>query len=239
MKSKNFLIFTYIFTVSISIYSYGQNSSAQQTFGQKVEIYFVFDKTTLIQIDSLNVDFIKPKWIKKIELLKDERYKNIYGNTGGKLLVYPKKRFESTIKNELNKRVQIDSLVQEIYRDTIKFNEHDLVFTQIGRRNTNSYSMLYVVNGAYLYMLDIISSDKVVEFVNEILDTEKIESIGILSKENASTFFGGVRAQNGIVAIVLKKNVKFNPLVAGLTETGKNSGDNFTKRNDNELLIRE
>ena len=227
MKSK-ILIFTYIFTAFISVYSYGQ----------KVETYFVIDKTA-IQVDSLNIDFINPKCIKKMEFLKDEKYKNIYGNTGGELHIYPKKRFKNTIKNELNKKILIDSLIQEIYRDTIKFNEKDLVFTQIGRRNINSYSMLYVVNGAYLYMLDIISSDNVVEFVNEILDTDKIASIGIVSKEKARALFDGVRVQNGIVAVVLKKNVKFNPLVAGFNFIGSSGGDNFSKRNDNELMIRE
>ena len=91
MKSKIF-IFAYILTTSISIYSYGQNSFLQQVVGQKVEIYFVINKTTLIQIDSLNTDFIKQTWIKKIEIIKNEKYKNIYGNTGGKLFVYPKKK---------------------------------------------------------------------------------------------------------------------------------------------------
>ena len=239
MKSKNF-IFAYIFTVSISTYLYGQNSFLQQVFGQKVETYFVIDKTTLIQIDSLNTDFIKPKWVKKMEFLKDEQYKTIYGNTGGKLLVYPKKRFKNTIKNELNKRILIDSLIQEIYRDTIKFDEKDLVFTQIGRRKINSYSMFYVINGAYFYMLDIISSDKVIEFVNEILDADKIESIAIISKEKAvEARLDGIRAQNGIVAIVLKKNARLNPLVAGFNFTGSIGGDNFSKRNDNELMLRE
>jgi len=237
MKSK-ILIFAYIFTIFSSIYSYGQNSFSQQVFGQKIETYFVIDKTTLIQIDSLNTDFIEPKWIKKIEFLKDEKYKYIYGNTGGKLLVYPKKRFKNTIKNELNKRKQIDSLIQKIYRDTVRFDKKDLVFTQIGRRNINSYSMLYLVNGAYFYMLDIVSSDKVVEFVNEFLDIHKIESISIIPKEKTLTF-GGVRVQNGVVAIVLKKNTKFNPLVAGFNFAGVNGGDNFSKRNDNELMIRE
>ena len=232
MKSKIF-IFAYIFAVYSSICSYGQ-----KTFSQKVETYFVIDKTTVIQIDSLNKDFIKPKWIKKMVLLKDEKYKSIYGNTGGKLLVYPKKRFKKTLKNELNKIIQVDSLIQKIYRDTIRFDEKDLVFTQIGRKNINSYSMLYVVNGAYMYMLDIVSSDKVVEFANEILDIYKIESIGILPKEKTQTLCG-VRAQNGIVLIVLKKNAKFNPLVAGFNFTGNKSGDNFSKRNDNELMIQE
>ena len=224
----------------LALCSYGQNSSSQQTFVQRVETYFVVDKTTLIQIDSLNTDFIKPKWIKKMEFLKDEKHINIYGNTGGKLLVYPKKRFKNTLKNELNKRILIDNLIQEIYRDTIRFDEKDLVFTQIGRRNINSYSMLYVVNGAYSYVLDIISSDKVVEFVNEILDADKIESIAIISKEKiVETMLDGIRAQNGIALIILKRNTKFNPLVAGFNLIGNSGGDNFSKRNENELMIRE
>jgi len=81
-------------------------------------------------------------------------------------------------------------------------------------------------------MLDIVSSDKVDEFANEILDIHKIESISVLPKEKAVTL-GGVRAQNGLVLIVLKKNVKFNPLVAGFN-FGRGGGDNFSKRNDNE-----
>jgi len=149
-----------------------------------------------------------------------------------------KKRFKDTIKKELNKRILIDNLIQEIYRDTIRFDEKDLVFTQIGRRNINSYSMLYVINGIYLYMLDIVSSDKVDEFANEFLDIHKIESVSIMPKEKAITF-GGVRAQNGIVSIVLKKNAKFNPLVAGFNFVGSGGGDNFSKRNDNELMIQE
>ena len=107
------------------------------------------------------------------------------------------------IKNELNKKI-IDSLQYEIYQDTVKFNEKDLVFTQIGRKNINSYSMLYVVNGTYMYKLDIISSDKVIEFVNEFLDADKVKDIVILPKEKAMSIFGSL-ASNGIVAIVLRQ----------------------------------
>jgi hypothetical protein len=119
-----------------------------------------------------------------------------------------------------------------IYRDTIKFEEKHLSINSNELMNINSYSMLYVVNGAYFYILDIIPSDKVIEFVNEILDIDKIEGIGILSKEKLrETLFDGVRIQNGIVAIRLKKRAKFNPIVAGLklSERGTGSGgDNFT-----------
>ena len=141
-------------------------------------------------------------------------------------------------ENKSDKQAIIDSLIQEIYRDTLKFDEKDVIFTQIGRRNVNSYSMFYLVNGAYMYMLDIIPADKVIEFVNEVLDIDKIEDIGVLPKEKA-VMLGGVRVQNGIVAIVLNKNARFNPQVAGLEKTGKSGGDNFSKRKDNELKIME
>jgi len=132
----------------------------------------------------------------------------------------------------------VDSLKQIIFRDTIKFNENDLIFTQTGRQNVNSYSMLYIINESYFYMLDIISSNKVVEFVNEILDFDKIESIVLMPKEKAS-MFGGVRAQNGVVLITLKRNAKFNPFVAGFEKIERNFGSNFTRRRENELMIRE
>ena len=143
--------------------------------------------------------------------------------------------------NDILKRniiTTVDSLKQIIYSDTIKFDGKDVVFTERDKLNINSYSMFYVVNGVYLYMLDIIPSDKVVEFVNEILDIDKIAGISVLPKEKvAEAGMKGVRAQNGIVAIIMKKNVKFNPFVAGLEKIGENSGDNFSKRKENELMI--
>ena len=141
------------------------------------------------------------------------------------------------IEKEHSKKVLIDSLKKEIYLDTSKFDKKDLLFTASGRKNRNSYSMLYIVNGAYMYKLDIITPKQVIEFVDEFLDTDKVDVISILPKEKAISVFGS-HAQNGVVAIKLKKKAKFNTLVAGLTKTGKNSGDNFTKRDDNEILIR-
>ena len=139
-------------------------------------------------------------------------------------------------ENELSKQMSIDNLVQEIYRDTVKFNGSRFVFSQIGRRNLDSYSMLYVVNGRYQYLLDIISSDKVVEFVNEFLNSDKIDNIVIMPKEKA-TAFGGSNAKNGVVFITMKKKVKFNPFVAEFKKTRKNSGNNFFDRKPNEIMI--
>jgi hypothetical protein len=140
-------------------------------------------------------------------------------------------------ENEYNKRRMIDSLTQVIYRDTVKFDKKDLVFDIVGRRNINPYSMLYMVNGAYMYKLDIISPEQVIEFVNEFMDAEKVKGIGVIPKEKVGMIFGS-HAVNGIVAILLKKKAKLNPFVAGLTKTEKKSGDNFSQRNDNEILIR-
>jgi len=141
-------------------------------------------------------------------------------------------------ENIIDKKVIIDSLIQKIYRDTISFDEKDLIFTQIGRRNVNSYSMLYVVNENYLYMLDIIPSCKVIEFVNEYLNINKIADITIIAGEKAIMFYG-VRGQNGVVLIRMNRRTKFNPKVAGLEKTGRRIGDNFTNRKTDELKIRE
>ena len=139
--------------------------------------------------------------------------------------------------NKQQNRTVIDSLKQIIFRDTVKYDEKDIIFTQMGRKNVNSYSMLYIVNGAYIYMLDIIPANKVIEFVNEILDTNKIASIAILPKEKASGL-GGEYVQNGIVAIVLKNKTKFNPYVAELTRRNKETGDNFKKNGKKIIMIR-
>jgi hypothetical protein len=127
----------------------------------------------------------------------------------------------------------IDSLKQEIYRDTIKFDKKDLsVCLRSGTTiNINSYSMLYVINGAYFYALDIIPPNKVVEFVDEFLDIDKVKSIGVVTKETVQkAMFDGSHVQNGIVLIELKRKTKFNPLVAGLEKIGKQGGDNYRNK---------
>ena len=111
-----------------------------------------------------------------------------------------------------------------------------------------------IVNGRYLYSLDIISSDKVVEFVNEILDVDKIEFIDIMPGEKAHSFHGN-RGLNGMVVITMKKNAEFNPFVAGLKmreiKCKRKTSlfairiwwvckvyDNFFNRRENEIILR-
>ena len=87
----------FILAVSIFGYLYGQDS----TWKPNTEFYLVIDKNTVIPLDSLSNDKIhadfNPKWIKKMTLLKDEKYKYIYRDTGGKLLIYIKKRYKNKL----------------------------------------------------------------------------------------------------------------------------------------------
>lgn len=69
----------------------------------------------------------------------------------------------------------LNSLKIEIFKDTLKFNKKDLFNKYNQTENLNEYSKIYIVDSKYFYRLDIIDSNFVKEFVNEILDIEKIE----------------------------------------------------------------
>jgi hypothetical protein len=64
--------------------------------------YYLAIDTVLIQLDSIERNSFNPKWIDKIELVTDPKYRNSYGNKGGDIYIYPKKRF----KKRLLERVQ-------------------------------------------------------------------------------------------------------------------------------------
>jgi hypothetical protein len=121
----------------------------------------------------------------------------------------------------------VDSLKKSILADTAKFNETDLRYTASGKRNTKSYSKLFIINGSYIYKLDIVSPKEVVEFTNELLDHKKIKSLTLLDSSQTSPLFGP-DTWNGMVLITMWDQAKFNPKVAGLTMNKKKSGDNFT-----------
>jgi hypothetical protein len=132
----------------------------------------------------------------------------------------------------------LDSLKTKLFTDTAKFKQTDLIFTVLGRRNTEPYSPLFIINGAYIYKLDIISGLQVVSFVNEILDNKKIKSITYIDSSQASKYFGQ-NAWKGVILITMFDRAKFNLKVAGLTTRKNKSGDNFTVRKKYEILIRD
>jgi hypothetical protein len=131
----------------------------------------------------------------------------------------------------------VDSLKAAIFQDTSKFKRADLLHTNMGTRNTKTYSPAYFVDMKYSYKLDIINGTLVTEFVNNILDPSKIASIDIVDTKYSQALFG-VDGMNGAILITTKKKAKVNFKVAGLTMTkGKKHGNNFNQRQGNEIKI--
>jgi hypothetical protein len=121
----------------------------------------------------------------------------------------------------------LDSLKSEVLLDTAKFRETDLLFTSFGLSNQKPYSKLYIVDGRFIYKLDIIMGPEVVDFVNEILDYKKVKSITYLDSSKTKVEFTPNTWQ-GIMVLTMFDKAKFNPKVAGLTMQKNYSGDNFT-----------
>jgi len=53
--------------------------------------------TLEIRLDSISIKQIKPEWIKAIEVVKEEKYKNLYGDGNGDIYIYPKNRYKKKI----------------------------------------------------------------------------------------------------------------------------------------------
>ena len=64
-------------------------------------IYFIIDTLTIELISEIETLDINPKWIRKIEAVKDEKYKNIYFNGGANIYIYPKRRFRDELLKAL------------------------------------------------------------------------------------------------------------------------------------------
>lgn len=56
----------------------------------KFESFLVVAKDTIPFDKNININ---PKWIKQIKVVKEEQYKYIYGNSNGKVYIYPKKKY--------------------------------------------------------------------------------------------------------------------------------------------------
>lgn len=119
----------------------------------------------------------------------------------------------------------IDSIKNKLLKDTIKFNRQDLVKTNNGIVNTKSYAPLFFVNILLKYKLDIVPGNEVLNFSNEILNANKIESIYFIEATQSIKTFG-TNGLNGVIMIDMKKDAPINYLVAGLKMNNK-KGNNF------------
>ena len=150
-----------------------------------------------------------------------------------------KTSFEKIESDSLN--VFVESLKREILNDTLKFNKTDLIGLNGITENTKKYSKMYLVDMKYIYRLDIIDSEKVKEFINEILNIEKIETISISENNSCCSLFGK-SGLNGCVFISTKKNFKINYKVAGLKKlkNKRKGGSNLDQNKENgiQLMIR-
>ena len=90
----------YIFTIlifSISFFTYGQNLNDisvrinSEPLDSLPKFVIKMNETEYF-LDTIP-DSINPNWIEKIEVLKSEEQKYIYGNGDGIVLIYPKKEY--------------------------------------------------------------------------------------------------------------------------------------------------
>ena len=94
----------YIFTIlifSLTFFTYGQNLNDisvrinNEPLDSLPKFVIKMDKTEYFFASIPNT--INPNWIEKIEVLKSEEQKYIYGNGNGIVLIYPKNNTTRTI----------------------------------------------------------------------------------------------------------------------------------------------
>lgn len=117
-----------------------------------------------------------------------------------------------------------DSLQQKILSDRIYFDKADLFISKFSKETINRkpYSSLLVINNKYAYRLDIIESAGVGNVVYQYLDYKKISNITVFNEKVCRTLYGN-RCTAGAIFITMKKDVKFNPAIAGLKKKTKNN----------------
>ncbi len=134
--------------------------------------------------------------------------------------------------------VFVENLKMEVLNDTLKFNRNNLIGLNGITENSKKYSKMYLVDMKYIYRLDIIENEKVKEFVNEILNIEKIETI-IISENNSCCSLFGKNGINGCVFLTTKKKSKVKYKVAGLKYYKKSkTGSNLNQNQPNGIMIR-
>ena len=60
-------------------------------------------KNSQIELDSITLRKIEPKWVRRIKVLKEKDFKSIHGDLNGTILLYPKRRYNDQIKTVLKK----------------------------------------------------------------------------------------------------------------------------------------
>jgi len=90
---------------------YGQKNSSDVRIAKscatdtssRQKMILVID-TLEIRLDSISIKQIKPEWIKAIEVVKEEKYKNVYGNGNGDIYIYPKNRYKKKLLKQFGQK---------------------------------------------------------------------------------------------------------------------------------------
>ncbi len=60
-------------------------------------------KNSQINLDSITLSKLNPKWIRRFKVLKEKDAQPIHTDVNGTVLIYPKRRFHDQIQTVLNK----------------------------------------------------------------------------------------------------------------------------------------
>ena len=70
--------------------------------GGQPDVMLVY-KNSQINLDSITLRKIDPKWVRRFKVLKEKDFKSIHGDLNGTILLYPKRRYLDQIQTVLNK----------------------------------------------------------------------------------------------------------------------------------------
>jgi hypothetical protein len=145
----------HIFTIlifSISLFNYGQNlngisSRINSEPLDSLPKFVIKMNETEYYFDTIP-DSINPNWIEKIEVLKSEKQKNIYGNGNGIVLIYPKKKYFK----------QISLLLGSIPNSQI---------------DSDSTKVETIVKNFFNWYIGVVKSNNRVEFLPQFVENDK------------------------------------------------------------------
>lgn len=106
---KRNLVFTII--VLFPLFLYGQKvlempkirNAEGPSHTVELDAFVVIDAHR-IKLDTNSIKLIEVKWVKRIEIIKDAKYKELYGDKDGTVMIYPKRRFKKAIIKKLETR---------------------------------------------------------------------------------------------------------------------------------------
>jgi hypothetical protein len=70
--------------------------------GGRPDVMLVY-KNSQINLDSITLIKIDPKWVRRFKVLKEKDSKSIHGDVNGTILIYPKRKYHDQIQAVLNK----------------------------------------------------------------------------------------------------------------------------------------